>query len=264
VKANWFLPLTALGLLTVPYEALACSYCGLSIVNLAFPFMWTGIWVLGVWRILSLILGWQHLVQRSTRSIVVELVGILFLLMSARQGGFFLYLAGAFVFGLARSLRTIPRDWRQPTTRWVLALNLATLFVLIPIATRSYVAYAKQDDLDRLRLYVYPGTGQSRSLTMAIARDHSVDVSRIRPMLESPVDEDAMKAFELLCHRASKSDLLALKDIVLKIPEQDYNLDTPTSARTAVWLPFWLHAVVGHDVATHAELEAWIEGEKAP
>lgn len=262
VRRGGFSLVVVLGMLAAPGCAAACSYCGLSIVNLLFPFMWTGIWVLGFWRILDLLIGWKRVVARSITSISLEIGLVLLLLVSARQGGLFLYLLGAFVHALIRSLRHARRDRPQTSFRVRLALNVTALLVLLPVAARAYVAMAGQDNLDRLRLYVYPGTGQSRFLAMEIAREKTLDLNRLREMLLSPVDADSTKATEVLRQRRKSEDLLALQDIILNIPETEYSIETGSSSRWGIWLPLWLEAVVGHEVETRAELEEWIQNQK--
>jgi hypothetical protein len=264
--------LPALVLLAAPVPAAACSYCVVSILNLLFPFMWTGIWILGVWRLLDVILGWRRLRQRSVNSIVAETLIVLWLALSTpQQGGLFLYLVSAFVYSWWRTLRRKPRDGPHPVARWTFALQFAALLILLPVAGQAYRVQSRQDALDWLRFYVYSGTGQSRALAQGIAEDKTLDSAslrnRLREMLESPSDQDVDKALEVLSRRGLAEDLIAFQDLVLKIPEEYYP-DNESSGQTtlsewnSIWFRQWFRKAVGPEVKTREDLTKWLEEQK--
>lgn len=247
-------------LVTSPVHA--CSYCGLSLVNLAFPFMHGGIWVLGVWRLSFLYFQRLKIQSNPQRFLFTDILPLAGLVFGARSGGLFLYLLVCYASVCIRALFGW-RDWRiSKNTRVAYTSHILAGLVLTPIILHAYSVWLKQDNLDHLRFYVYPGTGQSMSLARAIAQDPNLDLSRVRDMLESDDDHEATKGFEVLRHRKSASDLIEFRDILMDIPEEEYSMETNRSPRTSVWLPLWLSSVVGHDVRTRQELLEWYEKQE--
>lgn len=253
------LTLTCLSLVILPMRAEGCSACVASITNSFFPFMWEAIWILAVWRIVYLYFQVDFFKKQPFSFLVREIVALGLLYIIAWRAFLFLYLAGYLVVAIIMSLL----DWKQlmlkAKQRNAFLVHATAVVVLVPIVLLGFREYKNQDDLDRLRNYVYPGTGQSRSLAMMIGKDKNLDLQRLREMLESPDDQDSMKAFEVLRQRNVPSDLILLKDIILEIPESEYYWETGHSPRTSIFLPIWLSSVTGSEIRTRNELESWIK-----
>lgn len=261
VRRGGFSLVVVLGMLATPGCAAACSLCTQSFLNLSFPFMWDGLLILGAWRFLYLLTDQRSQSQRNLFSVGVEVLIFVLLLLSAVMGGVLVYLMGAFVLIFARCLVRLRTTWAQPETRLALTLHLVTASILTPIVIHSYAVFAKEDTLDRLRHYVNSGTVPCSMLAKEVAEDPHLDLERIREMIVSSKSGDAGKAFEVLWRRKKPDDLTALKEVVLTIPEEEYE-GKSSKMRTFLYFPMWLEGVTGLRSVTRGDLEEWIQEQK--
>lgn len=249
----------ALLLPTLPAgNAHACSACTMSIVNLLFPFMWEATWVLGGWRILYLFFQIGSIISNPVRFVGRELGILFFLYLGFWWACFFLYFLGYLLYAIYQSLRFLAPLKSGWAPRIVLSLNLLTIAILVPIAVNAYTTFFQRDALDQLRHYVYPGTSQSRSLTLHIAEDQSLDLARIRQMLASPDPHDSQKALEVLYRRNQKQDLIELQDVILGIMDSDKPDEFIDARRESVWLVMWLESLAGKEIRSAEDLEIWL------
>lgn len=248
---------------SLPIEtAYGCGMCGMSLVHLLFPFMWEATWVLTGWYIANLSLQ-LDLIKKNPVGFLLKRMALLILLWFAFHWAcFFIFLVGSFSVSLFRMVKGFADGNSARNPRFAIVAQAIVILVLVPTVANAYAVYSKQDKLTRLRLYVYPGTSQSMFFAKEIAKDPSVDLKRIRKMIESISDWDSQKAFEILQFRKDPHDLLELQDIVLAIPESEYYWETSSSPRTSVYLPLWLESITGKQIKTKVELQAWISEEE--
>ncbi|MCA9423710.1 MAG: hypothetical protein KC994_01485 [Candidatus Omnitrophica bacterium] len=241
-----------------------CGACAMSNLNLTFPFMWEATWIFSVWYVVNLYFQLEVIKKNPTFFFASRLVllGVLWLFFF--WACFFVFLVGSFVNSLTKMVRDFRTGHKGKTPRFALISQILVILVLIPIAANAYATYADRDQLERFRSYIEPGTAVSHHFARKIGQDPSFNLKHIREMLESPEDKDSIRAFEILEIRESAKDLIALKDIVLEIPESEYSWETHSSPRTSVYLPLWLEKVTGKEIKTKEELRSWItEVEKA-
>lgn len=237
-------------------KAEACPYCGLSQMNLLFPFLVEGTWILGIWRVGYFFFQREAIRQGPVRFVLREvlLLGILTLMML--WAGFFFYAAGWFVYVLFQSvekcLATHGKDIPIPS----LAGQAITLAILVPVALNAYRECSKLDELDRLRRFVYPGSAVSLVMTRKIAEDPDFDLNRIRELIEGKEDGDLRFAFEILHRRNSVDDLLFLEETILGALNDDLQIDGQVGS--IIWLTWWLEKTTGEELKSKQELSDWI------
>jgi hypothetical protein len=257
-----FLTAIALLLVLIP-GAEACSYCGMSMVNLLFPFMWKALWILVPWRLIYLYLQLAEIKARPFGFFGNRLIGLAALCFGFNLAGFFLYLMGSFARALLRFVCSLIKPIPEQSIRPALVLHSAALFFLIPLVVLTYIRYGKLDNLDRLRECVYPGSSQSRFIAMKIAEDPQLNLYRIQEMLVSGKFGDLDKASEILRIRKSADDLIALQDTILNMPDKEISWGNRNWPEwTGFYFTSWLEGVTGKEIKTKEELRAWIAGEE--
>ncbi len=257
--------LAAITLLFLSAQAAqACSYCGMSMVNLLFPFMWKALWILVPWRLAYLYFQSTEIKVHPFKFMMIRLATLAFLYMGFNLAGFFLYLMGSFTRALWRLVRTLIKPIPEQSIQPALALHATALVLLVPVMVVTYARWSQMDGLDLLREYVRPGTSQSRALANAISSDPHFDIERLRPMLSSQRFGDTEKASEILRLRKSADDLLTLQDTLLNMPDKGIKPDNYQWPEwTGFYFSMWLEGVTGKEIKTKEELRTWITEEEA-
>jgi hypothetical protein len=126
----------------------------------------------------------------------------------------------------------------------------------------SYIQSSKMDLLDRIRHYVYPGTGFGRQFAEQIAKDKTFDLNRLKELIINGNVYDRKWAFEILYVRKSFDDLVYFQDIILNLEYLESSLSQNWTKESSVRLYLWLSSLGVGDIKTKEELKNWIEKEK--
>lgn len=244
--------------------AQACSYCGMSMVNLAFPFMWKALWLLVPWRLGYVYFQSPQIKAHPYAFFGNRLAALGFLYFGFNLAGFFVYLMGSFIKAVGKSILSLIKPVPGQPIRLLWGLQATTLLLFVPLVVITYIHDSSKDNLDRLREYVYPGTSQSRFLAKEIAKDPQLDIERLREMLLSKKFGDIEKASEILRIRKSADDLIALQDTILNMPDMEISWGNRYWPEwTGFYFTSWLEGVTGKEMKTKEELRAWISEEEA-
>jgi len=256
---------SAAALSAIPATAAACNGCALSLLHLTFPFLDSGLMILGIWRVAYLV--WQVFGLRVARKEIAVAVGtraalLTLLYLTAFRAGILLYLIGSFVKALIRMAKNLTQSpplsaGRKRSLIWMHAITLA---LLLPPAGWSYRQRFHADGLERFVRYVEPGTGSGRVMAKGIAGDPKFNLERLRPLLKSGNRRREEIAYEILYARHNHNDALRFRDALEALPASEFDVKTSHHG----YLDLWIGALTGRDKNTKAEFFDWLDRQYVP